>query len=374
MSKSRVCIVFGGRSPEHEVSISTGCAIIAAIDKERFEPVPVYMCRNGCFRRILNTAELEKLAGSFLKEEDITSLSYKRAILSNEPETGLILFNEENSSVEEEPIDILFPALHGYCGEDGSIQGLARLASLPCVGSGILGSSAGMDKIVMKCLFESVGLPLLPWWSIELNDWLSDRNEVLSRFQDTSLPLFVKPANAGSSIGISKVNTPEELSSAMDEAFRYDRRIVLEKGIIARELECGILGNEKPDASIVGEIRPHREFYDYTAKYKEEGTGLDIPADITDNAAKTIREMSIKAFNSVDAAGMSRVDFLMENDTGEIYINEINTLPGFTPISMYPALWGASGVSYSGLITRLIDLSVDRAGIESSFSTGSKVF
>jgi D-alanine-D-alanine ligase len=263
-------------------------------------------------------------------------------------------------------VDIIFPVLHGTFGEDGTIQGLLELAELPYVGAGVLGSAAGMDKDIMKQLFRSAGLPIVKHVTILRRQWEKDPKAVRRQVEKTlKYPLFVKPANLGSSVGISKAHDRRELGPAIEEAARYDRKIIIEQGVggkrrKARELECSVLGNDEPQASVVGEVVPVKEFYDYAAKYLEEGSDLLIPAKLTKPQMKLVQQMAVRAFQAVDCSGLGRVDFLMDPQTQKIYVNEINTMPGFTSISMYPKLWAASGVPYPELIDRLIRLGLER--------------
>lgn len=364
MSKLKICLIFGGRSPEHEVSITSACAVASAISQDLYELIPLYVRKDGSMFRIAEPSDLAALAGDFREAHHIMALRSCRATVLPEPGAGLLIFDRSDY---RENIDVIFPALHGYGGEDGSVQGLARLAGLPCVGSGILGSAAGMDKIVMKSVFHACGLPQTPWISVDIQAWKYHRDSTIDSCINIGIPLFVKPANAGSSIGITKVKHPEELPGAIEKAFKYDRRLVVEKGMDARELECGVLGNDRPAASVIGEIVPHREFYDYQAKYSEPGTSLIIPADINEEIAESVQQLALSAFQAVDAAGLARVDFLLDKNDEKLYLNEINTMPGFTPISMYPALWEASGISYSALISRLIEYATERAAYELDF-------
>jgi D-alanine-D-alanine ligase len=258
-------------------------------------------------------------------------------------------------------VDVIFPVLHGTFGEDGTIQGLLELADVPYVGAGVLASSAGMDKDVMKRLFRDAGLPVVPWELVLRRDWEQDPAGVRKRIEKRlRYPLFVKPANLGSSVGISKVRKPLGLQAALDLAAQYDRKILVEKAVDARELECAVLGNDSPEASIPGEIIPVNEFYDYEAKYIKEGSEIVIPARLSARQSKRIQELAVRAFQAIDCAGMGRVDFLLDRKSGKILVLEINTIPGFTPISMYPKLWEASGVPYSELLDRLIDLALER--------------
>ena len=258
-------------------------------------------------------------------------------------------------------IDVVFPVLHGTFGEDGTVQGLLELADLPYVGAGVLASATGMDKDVMKRLFRDAGLPVVPWELIFRPDWESNPGIVRKKIEKAlRYPVFVKPVNMGSSVGISKVHNRSELSTALNLAAQFDRKILVENGIDAREIECTVLGNDHPSASVAGEVVPVNEFYDYEAKYLKEGSDLVIPARLTAQQRKQVREVAIRAFQAVDCAGMGRVDFLLERKTGKVFLNEINTIPGFTSISMYPKLWEASGLPYPHLLDRLIELAFER--------------
>jgi D-alanine-D-alanine ligase len=264
-------------------------------------------------------------------------------------------------------LDVVFPVLHGTFGEDGTVQGLLELADVPYVGAGVLASAAGMDKDVMKRLFRDAALPIVPWELILRSEWQNDPGAVRKRIEkQLRYPLFVKPVNLGSSVGISKVHGRRELEAALNLAAQYDRKILVEKGIDAREIECSVLGNDHPQASVPGEVLSVNEFYDYEAKYIKPGSELVIPAKLTPRQTKQVREVAIRAFRAVDGAGMARVDFLLDRKTGKVYLNEINTIPGFTSISMYPKLWEASGLPYSRLLDRLIELALERYREKSS--------
>ena len=367
--KLRVGVLFGGRSGEHEVSLLSAASILKAIDRKKFDVVPIGITKEG---RWLAAADATNLL-----EGDKSSVV--RHLRAGDPEAtpGAKLLHEGIPTLlapvpgpqgpEGKAIDIVFPVLHGTFGEDGTIQGLFELAGIAYVGSGVLGSSAGMDKDVMKSLFAHAGLPIVKHVTILRSEWEKSPRKAISQIESAlKYPLFVKPANLGSSVGISKAHDRKELSPALDEAAKYDRKLVVEQGVggrksRARELEVGVLGNDDPKASVVGEIIPGKEFYDYEAKYLSEGSVPVIPAKITRAEAKQIREMAVDAFRACDLAGLARVDFLMEPDgKRRIYLNEVNTLPGFTQISMYPKLWEATGIPYSDLITRLIELALQR--------------
>ena len=284
-------------------------------------------------------------------------------MLSSDPQQpGLIPLSESQvTSREALAVDVVFPLLHGTYGEDGTVQGLLELANVPYVGSGVLGSAAGMDKDVMKTLFAAAGLPVVPHVMVRRRDWDQQPAVVQDRvLRSLPLPVFVKPANLGSSVGISKVKDAAGLPEALNLACQYDRRVLVEQGLECREFECSVLGNDEPKASVIGEIVPTREFYDYQAKYSDETSELHIPADIAPGLADELRSMAVTAFQAVDAAGLARVDFFLETETGRPYLNEINTLPGFTTISMYPKLWEADGLSYPRLIDELVTLAIER--------------
>ncbi len=352
--KLRVCILFGGRSGEHEVSLRSANSILKAIDRRRFEVVPIGIAKSGHWL----TGDS---AHALLADPTAHSVTTPVAL---ELAAGAAQLPEPIST---RSIDVVFPVLHGTFGEDGTIQGLLELADLPYVGSGVLGSAAGMDKDVMKRLFAHAGLPIVPHVTLLRSDWEAHpRKSIASIEAALRYPLFVKPANLGSSVGISKVHTRAELAPALRLAARFDRKLVVEQGAASggkksRELEVAVLGNDSPQASVVGEIIPGKEFYDYEAKYLSDSSLPIIPAKLSAAESKQIRAMAVEAFRACDLAGMARVDFLMEPDgKRRIYLNEVNTLPGFTSISMYPKLWQASGIFYSDLITRLITLALER--------------
>jgi D-alanine-D-alanine ligase len=384
MKKIRVGVLFGGRSGEHEISLLSAASVFQEVDQNKFEVVPIGITKDG---RWLTAAAAERLLSG-------KSLEHERQLRAGDPEAtpaAAVLHNGQAIIVPPEPhkstagmtpfqsegltrrttdrainVDIIFPVLHGTFGEDGTIQGLLELADIPYVGAGVLGSAAGMDKDVMKSLFRSAGLPIVKHATFLRSEWESASKKIKKRIEGKlKYPMFVKPANLGSSVGISKAHNSEELGPAIDEAAKFDRKIVIEEGVggknnKAREIECAVLGNDKPEASVAGEIVPSAEFYDYSAKYLEEGSQLIIPAKLTKSESTHVRELAIAAFRAVDCSGLARVDFLMEPKSRKIYLNEINTMPGFTSISMYPKLWAASGVSYSELIERLIRLGIER--------------
>ena len=385
MKKLRVGILFGGRSGEHEVSLLSAASVLNAIDKEKYEVVPIGITKEG---RWLTAEHAENLlTGKLVLEPrnlragdpDTTASAAVLAqgesvVVPPEPvhrESGLVPFQTaagllRRASDRAINVDVIFPVLHGTFGEDGTIQGLLELADIAYVGAGVLGSAAGMDKDIMKSLFIAAGIPIVKHVTILRGEWEKDPKKVQKVVEGKlTYPVFVKPANLGSSVGISKVHNRKELGPAIEDAAKFDRKIVIEQGVggkkeKAREIECSVLGNDDPTASVPGEIVPGKEFYDYTAKYLDEGSQLIIPAKLTKTETKRVQELAVRAFKAVDCSGLARVDFLMDPKTRKIYLNEINTMPGFTSISMYPKLWAASGLVYADLIDRLIQLGIER--------------
>jgi len=384
--KLRVGVLFGGRSGEHEVSLLSAASVLNAIDRSKYDVVPIGISKEG---RWLASAESQKLLKGQKEPQN------PRRLRAGDPEAtpgAAVLARGDSVLVPPEPmgahhalipfesggvqdhrpahqaidVDVIFPVLHGTFGEDGTIQGLLELAGIPYVGAGVLGSAAGMDKDVMKRLFAAAGLLIVKHVTVLRNEWVKEPKKSKKLIESKlKYPVFVKPANLGSSVGISKAHDGKELGPAMDLAASYDRKIIIEQGVggkkkKAREIECSVLGNDDPEASVPGEIVPVKEFYDYAAKYLDEGSELVIPARLSKSLTKQVRQMAIAAFKAVDCAGLARVDFLLDPDSGELYLNEINTMPGFTAISMYPKLWAASGVEYPKLIDRLIELALER--------------
>ena len=382
MKKLRVGILFGGRSGEHEISLLSAASVFKAIDKEKFEVVPIGITKEG---RWVTSSEAERLLQGKPSQEE----RHLRAGDPGATPSAAVLQNGEAFVMPPEPhgvglqpfqtdalarrasdrainVDVIFPVLHGTFGEDGTVQGLLELADIAYVGAGVLGSAAGMDKDVMKSLFRAAGLPIVKHVTVLRSEWQA-KPKAVERLVESKLkyPVFVKPANLGSSVGISKAHDRKRLGPAIDEAAKFDRKIVIEEGVggkkhKAREIECAVLGNDNPQASVAGEIVPSAEFYDYSAKYLDEGSKLIIPAKLTKSEMKKVQALAIAGFRAVDCSGISRVDFLMDPKSRKIYLNEINTMPGFTSISMYPKLWAASGVPYPELIERLIQLGVER--------------
>lgn len=358
----RVGVVFGGRSGEHEVSLMSAMSVLSNLDRERYEVVPIGITKEG--RWVVTGDPMRALTDGLPAGGPLRPVA-----LLGDPavEENLIDLPAVRGSAAPVPsplprLDVVFPVLHGPYGEDGTIQGLLELAGVPYVGAGVLASAAGMDKAVMKDLFVRNGLPVLDYVVVKRKDWREDPGSVVERiFSTLRLPVFVKPCNLGSSVGITKVRNRSGLAPAIDEAARYDRKLIVENGLEnAREIECSVLGNDEPEASVLGEIIPSREFYDYSAKYIDGTSGLIIPADLEPGASDRIRDLARRAFLALDCAGMARVDFLVSRDASEVYVNELNTIPGFTKISMYPKLWEASGLPYSKLLDRLIELALER--------------
>ena len=354
----RVGVIFGGKSAEHEVSLSSAQNVMRALDKNKYEVVPIGISKEGQW---------------LLRGDPLLALTGGQTSLSKLLESGYQIIDDLSTGREVIPgshaaslpdVDVIFPVLHGPFGEDGTVQGLLELADIPYVGAGVMSSAVGMDKAAMKDLFRSHGLPTPKYLVIKRYEWERAPDRVAEAVaREIGYPCFVKPANMGSSVGVNKVHSAAELAHAMSDAALYDRKLLVEYAVPdAREIECSVLGNNDPIASLPGEIVPSHEFYDYEAKYIDESSQLLIPAPIDPAQAQQVRDLSIKAFLALDCAGMARVDFLLARGTGELYLSELNTIPGFTRISMYPKLWEASGVAYSELIDRLIQLALERHG------------
>jgi D-alanine-D-alanine ligase len=385
MSKLRIGILFGGRSGEHEVSLLSAASVLQAIDKEKYEVVPIGISKDG---RWLTATDAENLLRGKLVIEprhlragdpDLTPAAAVLArgeavVVPPEPvhrHNGLVPFQTDSGLTRRASdrainVDVIFPVLHGTFGEDGTIQGLLELADIPYVGAGVLGSAAGMDKDIMKSLFLAAGLPIVKHVTILRSAWEREPKKTQKLIESQlQYPVFVKPANLGSSVGISKAHHRKELGPAIEEAARFDRKIVIEQGVGGKnnkacEIECSVLGNDEPVASVPGEIVPIKEFYDYNAKYLDEGSELIIPAKLSKAETKRVQDLAVRAFKAVDCSGLARVDFLMDPKTRKIAVNEINTMPGFTAISMYPKLWAASGLDYPDLIDKLVQLGIER--------------
>jgi D-alanine-D-alanine ligase len=348
-------VLFGGRSAEHDISVISAQSIMAAMDPDRYEVVPVGITREGGW--LTGGDPLKELAAPAapgtngrgegpVQERKLSALSTREAARPGGPLP---------------PVDVVFPVLHGPLGEDGTVQGMLELAGLPYVGAGVLASAVGMDKEFMKRSFRAARLPIVPYLVVRESEWARERDEILGRVEAAlGYPVFAKPANLGSSVGISRADDRAGLNSALDEALRYDAKALVERAVEARELECGVLGNEAPEASRVGEIVPAREFYDYEAKYSDMATRLIVPADLPRRLENRVRKLAVETFKSIDGAGMARVDFFLERPTGRLFVNEINTIPGCTPVSMFPRMWAAAGLDYPALVERLIQLAFER--------------
>jgi len=346
----RVGVIYGGRSGEHEVSLASATSVIRALDPEKYEVVPIGITKDG---RWLVGTDGHKMLPEVLK-------SGERVSLPPDPTAATLVPLSPDAGRPSVNVDVIFPVLHGTFGEDGTVQGLLELAGLPYVGAGVLGSAVGLDKDVQKRLFEQAGLPVVPFVSVHRWEWEKQQAKVLQEIKKKlRFPVFVKPATGGSSVGMTRVKTADELPAAMDLAGEFALKILVERAVNAREIEVSALGNEEVQASIPGEVVPHREYYDYKAKYLEQGTQLVIPAQLTKKQVATVQDYAVRAFRAIDCTGMARCDFFLERKTGRIYINELNTIPGFTSISMYPKMWEATGLPYPKLIDRLIELALE---------------
>ncbi len=365
--KVRVGVIFGGRSGEHEVSLISARSVIEAMDRGKYEVVPVGISKDGgwlaCGDPILALSS-GAAAGS-----------RPAALLAEPSRHGIIILEAEPTrralkAIQAGRLDVVFPVLHGPYGEDGTVQGLLELAGIPYVGAGVAASAVGMDKALFKDVMRAHGLPVVPDVVIKRKDWEQLRQQTVAQIESRlGYDVFVKPANLGSSVGISKAHNREELERALDEAARYDRKLLVEQAVNAREIEVSVLGNDDPVASVAGEIVPGNEFYDYAAKYLDGTSQLLIPAPIPEVTAARVRQLAVEAYQAIDCAGMARADFLLDRQSGAVYISEVNTIPGFTPISMYPKLWEASGISYTELLDRLIQLALERHRDKSRSST-----
>ncbi|MFN3741285.1 MAG: D-alanine--D-alanine ligase family protein [Anaerolineales bacterium] len=353
MAKIRVLVLFGGRSGEHEISLISARSVLRVLDRERYEVLEVGITREGEWLGGMDALDaFEK--GEWSRLEPVTIFPQPRR-------RGLFALRGDRW-VKVSDVDVIFPVLHGTFGEDGTLQGLLEMAEVAYVGAGVVGSAVGMDKGVFKHVMRARGIPVVDWLVVTRREIETQLDDVVRRAEALSgYPIFTKPANLGSSVGVTRCKNRAELIQGLDEAARYDRRILIEHGIPqAREIEVSVLGNDEPQASIAGEIIPSREFYSYEAKYLDGTSGLLIPAPISDEQMARVQRLALEAYRAVDCAGMARVDFLMDRQSGAIYLNEINTIPGFTSISMYPKLWEASGLPYPQLVDRLIELALER--------------
>ncbi len=347
--KLKIGVLFGGKSAEHEVSLQSAQNVVNALDKNKYEVVPIGISKEGKWL-LSNTSNY------------LLNINNPKLIKLNNSSREIVPLNT-NSAVKEK-IDVIFPVLHGPFGEDGSMQGLLKLAGVPYVGAGVLGSAVGMDKDVMKRLFREAGIPIGKFITLKINEKVN----FIKIKKELGLPLFLKPANMGSSVGINKVRNENEFKKAVSEAFKFDTKIIAEEFIEGREIECAVLGNEKPRASIPGEVIAGQEFYSYDAKYIDDSSRVEIPAKLDKNTIKKVQDLAVKVFKVLSCEGMGRVDFFLKKN-GEILVNELNTIPGFTNISMYPKLWEASGLPLPKLLDKLIVLAVERFKKESKLKT-----
>ena len=354
--KIKLGIILGGRSGEHEVSLMSSRSVLSVLNPDKYDVVQIGINREGTWwsgSDVISAFEKHTTTGLyrvFLQPEPGANTLFKREIVDGK---------ETIAPVAD--LDVVFGVLHGTFGEDGTLQGFFEMADVAYVGAGVLGSSVGMDKGIFKDVMRANNIPVVDWFICTRKDIETDGNAVVSRAEKIApYPLFIKPANLGSSVGISKAKNRADLLEGILDAARYDRRILIEKGVNAREIEVSVLGNENPRASVPGEIRPSDEFYSYNAKYVDGKSELFIPAPISEDLIKLVQDLAVKSYKAIDCAGLARVDFLLDRDTDELYLNEINTIPGFTAISMYPKLWEASGLSYAKLVDELIDLALER--------------
>jgi D-alanine-D-alanine ligase len=347
--KTKLGLLYGGKSAEHKVSMQTAMAVIKALDLEKFDIHPIYI-----------TTEGQWVKGPQLTEpvDNVKALEFNSGEAQSPTALAPEVFNGDNE--DSQALDVIFPLLHGPNGEDGTVQGLLELLNLPYVGNGVLASAAGMDKVFMKNIFAQADLAQVTYVSFIRSEWEKEKEASYLKVEDQlGYPCFVKPANLGSSVGISKCTNREELENAFIDAFQFDRKIIIEEGVVAREIEVGILGNDHPECSVAGEIIPKKEFYDYKAKYEDGDTALVIPAEISADVYDEMKEMAIRAYKALDCSGLVRADFFLTKE-GKLLINEVNTMPGFTPFSMFPLLWKHTGVEYPELIKRLVDLATER--------------
>ena len=365
MKKLRVGVIYGGRSGEHEVSLASAAAVFQNLDPERYESIAIRIEKDGRWALPERAPTLSSAADVIHSAKQQLTEHVREAHLVAHPGGDTLITidrNNQGAAVSGLGLDVVFPVLHGPYGEDGTVQGLLELANVPYVGAGVLASAVGMDKALMKLAFAAKGLPICDYEVVLERDWQRDERGVMSAVVNKlGFPVFVKPANLGSSVGISKAKHATELRAAINLAAEFDRKIVIEAGVPqAREIECAVLGNDEPEASVPGEIIPGREFYDYEAKYLDDTSRTVIPAPLTARQNEEIRRLAIAAFKAVDCAGMARVDFLLAGDSGGLYLNEVNTIPGFTTISMYSKMWEASGLPYPKLVDKLITLALER--------------
>jgi D-alanine-D-alanine ligase len=367
VKKLRVGIIYGGRSGEHEVSVASAAAVFQNLDPERYLPIPILIDKDGRWALPARPPAISVAAEVIQAGRKAMSEPSREAHLIAHPggDTLLTVDRRENGAVVSGlGLDVVFPVLHGPYGEDGTVQGLLELANVPYVGAGVLASAVGMDKAAMKKVFAADHLPICDYEVVLARDWRRDERAIMSTIGTRlGFPVFVKPANLGSSVGISKARHATELRDAINLAAEFDRKIVIEAAVPkAREIECSVIGNDEPEASVPGEVVPSREFYDYEAKYLDSGSQLLIPAPLSKSLTEKVRELAVAAFRAIDGAGMARVDFLLSGETNILYLNEVNTIPGFTTIGMYSKMWAASGLPFPALLDRLIGLALERHG------------
>lgn len=372
--KMKIGILFGGKSGEHEVSIVSAMSVAKALDKNKYDVTMIGIDKTG--RWVLPDEQTLLEFQNNPRLLQLKNLKESLGVLPYEGSKQIVSANSNQQIAMPEKFDVIFPVLHGTYGEDGTIQGLLELSNIPYVGSGVLGSSLGMDKDLAKRVFSAAGIPVVPWLTIRKIDYVKNQKGIIEQAEkEFGYPYFVKPANMGSSVGVHKVKSREDASEKLRDAFLYDTKILIEKAISARELEVSVLGNHEPKASIVGEIIPTHEFYSYEAKYIDEnGAHLKIPAEnLSQNQAEKIQNFAVKAFQSIECRGLGRVDFFLDKNSGEIFLNEINTIPGFTSISMYPKLWAATGLQYPQLLDELIHLAIEQHKEKNDLKTSFEV-
>jgi D-alanine-D-alanine ligase len=366
VKKLRVGVIFGGRSGEHEVSVRSAGAVIEAIDRRKYDVVPIAITKAGKWLPpAIASSLLPESCQRFLSRTALTGSKDDVALVGDPSHSGLLSLDSAAGSVPPQPLDVIFPVLHGPYGEDGTLQGLLEMAAIPFVGCGTLASACGMDKVAMKVLFRDAGLPLCHYTWLLRSEWEENPAQVLRRIaREIGFPCFIKPANLGSSVGISKATDKRSLEQALALAARYDRKLIVEEGIAAREIECAVMGNDNPEASLPGEYLVREkaaEFLDYTEKYASTGNvEFVVPAPVSKSVTARIQQMAVKAFQAIDGAGLARVDFFLERTGGKLLVNEINTLPGLTDVSGFPKMWAASGVSFPDVLERLIQLALER--------------
>jgi D-alanine-D-alanine ligase len=365
MKRLRVGVIFGGRSGEHEVSVRSAASVIEAIDKKKYDILPIAISREGKWLSPHEAFGLLPPDTQSLISRQASKVSTAVAILGDPSHTGLVCFARNGGAVTSERLDVVFPVLHGPFGEDGTLQGLLEMANIPYVGCGVLASACGMDKVAMKLLFFKAGLPMCKYIWFLRSHWQNDPARIMRNVKrQLGFPCFVKPANLGSSVGVSRATDKASLEQAVELAARYDRKIVVEEAVDAREIECAVIGNEEPRASLPGEYVVHHEavrFLDYEEKYSQTGhVDFVVPAPVPKTLATKIQRLAILAFQSIDGAGLARVDFFLRRDTNELLVNELNTMPGLTEVSGYPKMWAASGLSYTQMLDELIQLAFER--------------